>query len=222
MRCADGATRIQRLLPVTTPLPSFNLFHTLLPGWVADPSLAIRAAALWEALPRPLGYLVNAVLWESNRFHRLVTGPSSIRGHHSELSGNFRHSIEVAEHARSLAGKTGLANAPLLIAGGLLHDAAKAVEYRFDREDRRFRLSDRGQLIGHRDTLIEWLAVARETGGVIIDEATWLGLLHAFNAARGAPVCLGMREPRSLEADIFSMADRLSGREDLYRRSARG
>ena len=54
-RCKDGATRIQRLLPVTRPMPSFNLFDTLLPGWVKDPDLALSAAALWEALPRPLG-----------------------------------------------------------------------------------------------------------------------------------------------------------------------
>lgn len=217
-RCSDGATRIQRLLPVTKPLPSFNLFDTLLPGWVKDPNLAIRAATLWEALPRPLGHLVNAVLWESDRFHRFVTGPSSIRGHHNDISGNFRHTVEVAERARDLGLGCPLASTSLLIAGGLMHDVAKAAEYRYDRCGRRFLLSDRGQLVGHRDTLIEWLAVARETGDVIIDEASWLGLLHMLNAARGAPSWLGLREPRSLEAELLSVADRLSGHEDLHRR----
>lgn len=216
-RCSDGATRIQRLLPVTKPMPSFNLFETILPGWVKDQDLVRRAAVVWEALPRPLGHLVNAVLWDSDRLHRFVTGPSSIRGHHNEPSGNFRHSVEVAERASRLGQMCVLANAPLLIAGGLLHDVAKAAEYRYDRSGRRFRLSDRGELVGHRDTLIEWLAVARQSGGVIIDEATWLGLLHMLNAARGAPSWLGLREPRSLEAELLSVADRLSGHEDLHR-----
>lgn len=217
-RCSDGATRIQRLLPVTKPMPSFNLFDTVLPGWVKDPNLVARAATLWETLPRPLGHLVNAVLWESDRFHRFVTGPSSIRGHHNDISGNFRHTVEVAERARDLGLGCPLASTSLLVAGGLLHDVAKAAEYRYDRCGRRFRLSDRGELVGHRDTLIEWVAVARETGGVIIDEATWLGLLHMLNAARGAPGWLGLREPRSLEAELLSIADRLSGHEDLHRR----
>jgi 3'-5' exoribonuclease len=217
-RCADGAIRIQRLLPVTRPMPSFNLFDTLLPGWVKDPELVARAAALWGALPRALGHLVNAVLWDSDRFHRFVTGPSSLRGHHNDLSGNFRHSVEVAERARDLGVGCPQASTSLLIVGGLLHDVAKAAEYRYDRCGQRFLLSDRGQLVGHRDTLIEWLAVARETGGGVIDEATWLGLLHMLNAARGAPGWLGLREPRSLEAEFLSIADRLSGHEDLHRR----
>lgn len=54
----------------------------------------------------------------------------------------------------------------------------------------------------------------------LIDDATWLGFLHMLNAARGAPAWLGLREPRSLEAELLSMADRISGHEDLYRRCA--
>jgi 3'-5' exoribonuclease len=219
-RCHDGAIRIQRLLPMDRPLPMVNLFDTLLPGWVKETDLGVRASALWSALPRPLAHLVNAVLWDSDRLHRFVTGPSSIKGHHNSIGGNFRHSVDVAETARALAqGKSGVSE-HLLIAGGLLHDVAKAVEYRFDRFSRQFRLSDRGELIGHRDTLIEWLAVARETGQVILDEGTWLGLLHMINAVRGAPEWAGLRTPRSLEAEILSMADRLSGHQDLHQRCA--
>jgi len=109
---------------------------------------------------------------------------------------------------------------PLLIAGGLLHDLAKAAEYRYDRIHSHFQLSDRGQLIGHRDTLIEWLAVARSSAGVVINEATWLGLLHMLNAAKGAPAWLGLREPRSLDAEILSTVDRLSSQGDLRQRTA--
>lgn len=218
--CHEGATRIQRLLPVTQPLPSFNLFETILPAWVADRDLTNRAAALWETLPRPLGHLVNAVLWDSGRLHQFVYGPSSLKGHHNDRSGNFRHSIEVAERARDLGRACPLASPSLLIAGGLLHDVAKAAEYRYDRNARCYRMSDRGELVGHRDTLIEWLAVARERGGVIIDEGTWLALLHMVNAARGAPGWLGLREPRSLEAELLAVADRMSGHEDLHRRCA--
>ena len=51
---------------------------------------------------------------------------------------------------------------------------------------------------------------------VNLPEAQYLGLIHALTAAKGAPPWLGLREPRSLEATILSMADRLSGEVDLY------
>lgn len=219
-RCQGGATRIQHLSTVERPVPFVNLFDTLLPGWLKEPELAVRAANLWALLPRPLAHLINAVLWDSNRMHRFVTGPSSLVGHHNGFNGNFRHSIEVAENAHIQAQGNPVVSGSLLVAGGLLHDIGKAAEYRYDRQSKRFRLSDRGELIGHRNTLIEWLAIARETGGVILDDGTWLGLLHMLNAVRGAPDWIGLRNPRSLEADLLSMADRLSGSEDLHRRCA--
>ncbi len=219
-RCEGGAIRIQRLVALSRPDPSVNLFDTLLPGWVREPELAARAAGLWAQLPRALAHLVNAVLWDGNRLHRFVTGPSSISGHHNGFGGNFRHSVEVAENARMLAQGNPIASGVLLIAGGLLHDVGKAAEYRYDRQSRRFRLSERGELIGHRNTLIEWLAIARETTGVIIDDGTWMGLLHMINAVRGAPDWVGLRSPRSLEAELLAMADRLSSNDDLHQRCA--
>lgn len=219
-RCQSGATRIQRLITVERPVPFVNLFDTLLPSWLKEPELAVRVANLWALLPRSLAHLVNAVLWDSNRLHRFVTGPSSLLGHHNVFNGNFRHSIEVAENAHIQAQGNRIVSGSLLVAGGLLHDVGKAAEYRYDRQSKRFRLSDRGELIGHRNTLIEWLAIARATGGVILDDGTWLGLLHMLNAVRGAPDWIGLRNPRSLEADLLSMADRMSGSEDLHQRCA--
>lgn len=218
-RCADGALRIQRLLPADRPMPSINLFETVPPNWVKDRDLVARAAALWEALPRPLAHLVNAIFWDSQRFWRFAMGPASIKDHHNGWNGNLRHSVAVAEHARDLGSGNPLANVPLLIAAGLLHDAGKADEYRFNQTWRRFHLSDRGELIGHRDTLIEWLAVARENLRDGLPEDLYLSLLHIVNAAK-APSWVGLREPRCLEAEILSMADRLSGTEDIHERYA--
>ena len=220
IRRTGGAIGIHRLLPADQPLPNVNLFDMVLPEWVKDRELVARATALWEELPRPLAHLVNALLWDSGRFHRFVTGPSSINGHHNSWNGNLRHSVEVAELARDIGQRTALANVSLLIAGGLLHDAAKADEYRYDRARSAFRLSERGQLIGHRDTLIEWIATARQSGRVIVPDDSYLALLHMINAVKGAPSWIGLREPRCLEVDILAMADRLSGQEDVHARCA--
>lgn len=220
VRSNKGAIRIERLLPVGMPVPDVNLFETIPTEWIKDRSLVARAANLWNNLPRSLAHLVNAVLWDSGRFHRFVRGPSSLRGHHNDWNGNFRHSIEVAERAKDMAKTVDLANTSLLVVGGLLHDAAKADEYAYDREYGAFRLSDRGELIGHRDTLIEWLAVARSSGRLILSDDLYLGLMHMINAEKGAPAWVGLRAPRSMEAEILSVADRLSSQGDLHERCA--
>ena len=75
-------------------------------------------------------------------------------------------------------------------------------------------------MIGHRETLQQWIAASMATHRVILPEAHYLGLIHALTAAKGAPAWLGLREPRSIEATILSMADRLSGEEELYQRLA--
>ncbi len=215
LRETEGVIRIQRLRLVDRPRANANLFATIPPSWVEDRGLIERATALWACLPRDLALLFNAVLWAGNRLHCYAMCPSSLHDHHNELGGNLLHSIEVAESALALAKASNLANAPLLVLGGLLHDAAKAVEYRYDRGSRLFRLSDRGNLVGHRDTLVGWLAEARMTHGLNIGDGLYLGLMHMMLAARGAPDWLGLRSPRTREADILSQADNFSRMEYL-------
>jgi 3'-5' exoribonuclease len=220
LRCEDGAVRIERPIPADRPDATTNLFATIPYSWVKTPDrdLVKRAMGLWETLPRPLAHLFNAVLWESSRFHRYVLGPSSLAHHHLNLTGNFRHCVEVAEQGVLMAATTPRANRGLLIAAGLLHDAAKADEYVLDRRTGRFVLSPRGEMLGHRATILEWLAVARAMAGVVMSDALYLELAHVISAVKGAPHWLGMREPRCIEAEILSMADRLSGEAEVMER----
>jgi 3'-5' exoribonuclease len=215
LRETEGLIRIQRLRLVDRPRAAVNPFATIPPSWVKDRSLVERATALWKCLPRDLALLLNAVLWTGNRLHCYAMCPSSLNDHHKELGGNFIHSIEVAEAALGMANASRLANAPLLVLGGLLHDAGKAVEYRSIKGSTRHLLSERGELVGHRDTLVGWLAEARMTHGLNMGEGLFLGLMHMLCAARGAPDWLGLRSPRTREADILSQADSFSRMEYL-------
>lgn len=214
----DGHVRISRLVLLERPEAETNLFDLVPHGWVSDRTLVVRASKLWEGLPRGFRHLFNAMFWAGRRFQRYLMGPSSLGHHHSGLNGNFRHCVEVAERALRMADGQALANRAILAFGGLAHDAGKADEYRFDHARRCFSMSDRGALIGHRETLQQWIAAAMASYRVILPEAHYLGLIHALTAAKGAPAWLGLREPRSLEATILSMADRLSGEEELYAR----
>ena len=81
-------------------------------------------------------------------------------------------------------------------------------------------MTERGALLGHKHTVLEWIAAARAQHRVIVPEAHYLALLHAITAAKGAPDWLGLREPLSLDAHILSTVDRLSGQADLVSRHA--
>jgi len=212
------AVRIARLVPLDRPEAALNPFLTVPSAWGKDRDLVHRAASQWESLPRAFGHPFNAIFWEAGRFHRYLAGPSSLGGHHAEASGNLRHSVEVAERALALAEGEALASPAVLVMAALLHDAGKADEYRW--VHRRFELSDRGRLIGHRHTVLGWIAAARAQHRVIVPEAHYLALMHALTAAKGAPAWLGLREPQSLDATLLSMADRLSAHSELMGRCA--
>lgn len=213
-----GAIRISRLVPMQRPEVEVNIFETVPWRWAKDRELLKRAARLWETLSPPFRMLFNVTLWEADRFRRYLLCPSSLGSHHAEPFGNLRHSVETAEHALSLAALEPKANLDVVILAALIHDAGKADEYQSNR--RGLRLSLRGELIGHRHTVIEWLAVARERIHPPIPEAQYLCLMHVITCAKGAPGWLGMREPRCIEAQIVITADGHSGRTDLMRQNA--
>lgn len=215
----EGAVRVARLVLLEKPDASINLFSTIPSAWVPDRELVRQGNALLEWLPRNFVHLFNAVFWDDRRFHRFLIGPSSMTGHHNGPNGNLRHSVEVAETALRLAESHRMAFWPVLILGALLHDAGKADEYRYAGGNR-FDMSPRGVLLGHRLTVVEWIAAARAQHRITLPDAHYLSLLHALTAVKGAPDWMGLREPQSLEASILSMADRLSGQHDLVERCA--
>ena len=219
-RSLDGSLRIARLVLIERPVPAVNLFHLTPRSWVKDRDWVLRASQVWEALPRGFQHLFNAIFWEGKRFRRYVMGPSSINDHHPGINGNLRHSVDVAERAVEMASRHPEACIGVLLMGALLHDAGKADEYSFDYSRQTFVLSERGMLIGHKHTVLEWMAAAKAVYRVIVPDAHYLSLEHALTASKGAADWLGLREPRTIEATILSMADRLSGEGDLITRLA--
>lgn len=216
----NGAIRISRLVLQARPQAGFNLFESVPNAWVKDRQLVSEARDLWELLPRGFRHVFNAMFWDSQRFQRYLMGPGSVSGHHSYINGNFRHSVEVVKQAMASAALVDYVYRPLLILAGFLHDAGKADEYRLNRKTGLFYLSERGRLVGHKHTVLEWLAVARAEAGDCISETRYLGLVHCLTAIRGAAPWMGMREPLSLESTILSNADRLSGQSELVGRHA--
>ena len=213
----NGAVRISRLILMERPEPWENLFHTVPHGWVKNRDLIKQAVELVEALPRPYRFLFNAIFWDGQRFKRFCMGPSSMNGHHSDENGNLRHAVEVAQMMQQFCQVRELANEGLGILAGFLHDAGKADEYRLSPSGE-WKLTDRGKLLGHKVTVIEWIAQASAKCNLMLPPEHYMALLHCLTSAPNAPDWLGIRKPAMLEAILLSDMDRLSGTEDLMQR----
>lgn len=212
----DQPIEIHRLVCLDRPERSENLFRTVPPKGAGEADLFERAGVLWERLPLGFQELFNTLFWDGQRFMRYCTGPSSMIGHHARACGNLLHSVEVAETVLRLLPLHKAVNEAVVLFAALVHDAGKADEY----QPRRYggwNLSDRGRLLGHRTTIVEWLAVARSRMRLGIPEAHYLSLLHALTAAQ-APDWMGLRRPQTPEAQLISLADRASGHADLVNR----
>jgi len=209
----EGAIQISRLALMEHPVKEVNPFEMVPPRWVRDRDLVVQAKNLLETLPDNLKQLVSAIFWNGVRFRLFCDRPASIRGHHSSRNGNLRHTVEVAGMVRLLAKQYPQANLGISLAAALLHDAGKAAEYgTWSNGD--WCMTDRGKLVGHRHTVLEWIAVALATNRIMLPERHHLSLLHALTSAPNAE-WLGIRTPVTPEATLLSMADRLSGESAL-------
>jgi 3'-5' exoribonuclease len=218
-----GSIKISRLVLMERPEPWENLFHMVPHGWVKNRELIKQAAALVECLPRPYRYLLNAIFWEGQRFKRFCIVPSSMQGHHSEDNGNLRHSVEVAQLMQSYCQTREVANKGLCILAGFLHDAGKADEYCLA-PNGSWMLTERGKLLGHKLTVIEWIAQAKVQWKLLLAAEHYMALIHCLTCSASAPEWLGIRKPAMLEAIVLSGMDmdRLSSTQDLKLRCASG
>jgi len=213
--CTQGQIIVNRLLPVNMP-SNVNLFDTVPYEWVKDRQVINHARELIDGLPTHFIKLINGIFWDYRRFYRFLVGPSSLKGHHIDKHGNLRHSIEVANNALMLAKDRKTICTHVLATAALLHDAGKADEYEFNYQRHCFEISARGVLLGHKLSIVEWIAAAVAQYQIIIPENQLLSLLHALTATKGVPDWVGIREPVSPEANLLSIADRLSGQDDLF------
>lgn len=75
-------------------------------------------------------------------------------------------------------------------------------------------MTDRGKLVGHRHTVLEWIATAIAINNIVLPEQQLLRLLHALTPAANAE-WLGIRPPIIPEATLLTMAGRLSGESSM-------
>jgi len=216
----NGCLRVERLVVLQEPEASYQLFDTIPPRYAGGDEIMRRARVLAQRMNETHHLLLNQVFWNRARLGRFLKGPGSLGGHHSERHGNFRHAVEVAELVLGMQAEQPVAAPSLMITAALLHDAGKADEYEFDRRSGYASMSTRGTLIGHRATVLEWVAVAHDRMKPRLSQSLYEALIHALSAVNGAPEWTGCRIPMSREAFLINMADRVSSQADLFKRHA--
>lgn len=217
-KCNNGCIRICRLVVYEQPTDSVNLFDLIPYSWVKDRDVVKRGALLMAELSVAHRLLFNAILWNHSRFERFCKQPSSMIGHHSEQSGNFKHTVEVAEEMRAYCLTRSFTNIHLGVLSAFLHDAGKADEY-FMNDKGGWYLTERGKLLGHKITIVEWIAAAVSKWNIELPQDHYVALLHIFTALPNAPEWMAIREPAMHESFLLSICDRLSGRDDLVKQT---
>lgn len=215
----QGAIKISRLIVMDTPRPDINLFNTVPPNWLNDRSLASRTSSIFKQLPRQYQYLWNAMFWEEERFHALVIYPSSLNNHHGQPHGKLLHLVECCELALTVCLAKSV-NQRLLLMLCMLHNAGKAGEYIYQESRHQYYLSERGILIGHKVTVLEWMVAAKTQYQIPIKQAEWLALLYGLTAIQGAPDWMDIRSPVMIEGIIMGHIDNLSGKQALWQNLA--
>ncbi|NDY42547.1 HD domain-containing protein [Dissulfurirhabdus thermomarina] len=180
--------------------------------------------ALWEELRRLAGEigdevlqgLVRAVFSDRDFRRAFYEAPAAKRMHHAYLGGLLEHTVAVGSLALDVAGRYPRLDRDLLLAGALLHDIGKVVEFRFDRPPLDY--TDQGRLIGHMvlgTSLVDRFAAA---AGLPADHHRLLALKHLVLSHHGqrefgAPVLPMMEEAVALNLidDLDAKLNYLSG-----------
>lgn len=182
------------------------------------PAAQVNADALWQEMS---GYMkgisdsaLSALLSELFSDVALVkaycTAPGAKRMHHAYLHGLLVHTLQMVRVAATLCNLYPALNRDLLIAGVILHDLGKIVEYDFSRPG--FSRTDEGRLVGHLNIAVSMIDEAAVKAGLdrhapCIVALKHLILSHHGRYEYGSPVL-----PMTKEAFVLHFIDEIDAK----------
>lgn len=161
-----------------------------------------------DQLASPWQELVSDVLLDPAFYHRFVDAPAARGMHHAFVGGLMEHTLSMAKLSLLLADHYPYVNRDLLLAGVLLHDAGKALEYEISNG---ISFSDDGRLVGHIVRVVAMVerAAARRDD---IDDGDLRQLVHLLVSHHGTLEWGSPVVPKTLEAVLLHQIDLLDSR----------
>jgi len=161
-----------------------------------------------ESLSEPWQRLVSYILLDETFLTQYANAPAARQMHHAYIGGVLEHTLSMKTIADFLASHYPYVNRDLLIAGTLLHDMGKTVEYDVAGS---FNFTEDGRLVGHIVRAIIMIEkVAQELGDIPPENVQQLVHLVASHHGKlewGSPT-----EPKTLEALLLHQVDLLDSR----------
>lgn len=161
-----------------------------------------------SSLAEPWQQLVTHLLLDDAFLREYANAPAARNMHHAYIGGLLEHTLSMATLANYLAAHYPYVNRNLLLAGTLLHDMGKAIEYDISKS---FSFSEDGRLVGHITRAVVMVEkAAAEIGDFPEEELRHLVHLivsHHGTQEWGSPVV-----PKTLEAILLHQLDLLDSR----------
>jgi 3'-5' exoribonuclease len=159
------------------------------------------------ALAEPWQTLVAYLLLEGALAERFAVAPAARSMHHAYVGGLLEHTVSMAALARYLARHYDYVNIDLLLAGALLHDMGKALEYSLEEG---FAPSEDGRLVGH--IVRGVVLIERAAAELGFPEAELQQLVHLIVSHHGTQEWGSPIAPKTLEAVLLHQIDLLDSR----------
>jgi 3'-5' exoribonuclease len=140
--------------------------------------------------------------------HDFLIYPAAVKMHHNYLGGLAYHSLTMCDLASAFAGIYETVDSDLLIAGALLHDVSKLIEFKGPTDSE---YSIRGQLIGHLVLGAIEIEKTAERLGLIEEEEVML-LEHMLLSHHGQPMYGACKKPETPEALLLWIIDTIDSK----------
>lgn len=197
-----------------------ELLDALVPSAPIDPVEYAKALEdlVFSIQDEDIREICNFVLFYKYK-EEFAVYPAAKTVHHACRHGLLMHSVDMARMADTMSSlKPDSFNRDLLVAGALLHDVGKVLEFEVSPTTGLVvDYSNDGKLLGHSVLGAQEIEAAAGT----VDarpEVTQL-LKHMVLAHHGDPSCGAAKEPMTIEAELLHDLDLLDSRREIYEES---
>ena len=161
-----------------------------------------------QSLAEPWQGLVKHVLLDDAFLRDYAHAPAARNMHHAYIGGLMEHTLSMVKLANFLADHYPFVNRDLLLAGTLLHDMGKAIEYDISKS---FSFSEDGRLVGHITRAIVLVEKGAAELGDFPEDAL-RDLVHLIASHHGTHEWGSPVVPKTLEAILLHQIDLLDSR----------